>query len=81
VLNTVMRVRGGCVSTRRAVLKISRVCTVGDAFYDVVDIFDANAGTWSTAKLSVARAGLGATSLPSQGLALFAGGGGALLRK
>ncbi len=44
---------------------------------DVVDIFDGNTGTWSTAKLSVARSGLSATSLPSQGLALFAGGGGA----
>ncbi len=48
---------------------------------DVVDIFDAKSGTWSTAKLSVARWGFSATSLPSQGLALFAGGGGALLRK
>ena len=32
---------------------------------------------WSTAWLSVARYGLAATSLPSQGLALFAGGLGA----
>ena len=32
---------------------------------------------WSTARLSVARYGLAATSLPSQGLALFAGGVGA----
>ncbi len=47
----------------------------------VVDIFDANAGTWHTAQLSVARYTLSATSLPSQGLALFAGGVGALLRK
>ena len=29
---------------------------------------------WSTAQLSAARYGLGATSLPSQGLAFFAGG-------
>ena len=49
--------------------------------YDVVDIFDGKAGSWSTAKLSVARYGLSATSLPFQGLALFAGGLGALLRK
>ena len=41
---------------------------------DVVDIFDANAGTWRTAQLSVKRRDLSATSLPSQGLALFAGG-------
>jgi hypothetical protein len=45
---------------------------------DVVDIFDGNAGTWHTAQLSVARYRLSATSLPSQGLALFAGGQGAL---
>ena len=31
---------------------------------------------WSTAQLSAARYGLAATSLPSQGLALFAGGWG-----
>ncbi len=81
MLNTVMRVRGGCVSTRRAVLKISRVCIVDISSFDVVDIFDAKSGTWSTAKLSVARCFLSATSLPSQGLALFAGGTSALLRK
>jgi serine/threonine protein kinase len=43
-------------------------------YVKVVDIFDANAGTWRTAQLSVARSDLTATSLPSQGLALFAGG-------
>jgi hypothetical protein len=31
-------------------------------------------GIWSTAQISMARYGLAATSLPSQGLALFAGG-------
>jgi hypothetical protein len=36
---------------------------------------------WHTAQLSVARSGPVATSLPSQGLALFAGGQGALLWK
>jgi hypothetical protein len=35
-------------------------------------------GRWSTARLSVARYGLAATSLPSQGLALFGGGQGAI---
>ncbi len=42
-----------------------------------------NVGTWRTAKLSVARCDLVATSLPSQGLAMFAGGqnNGALLWK
>ena len=48
---------------------------------DVVDIFDGKIGQWRTAKLSVARCCLSATSLPSQGLALFAGGYGALLLK
>ncbi len=43
-----------------------------------VDIFDATSGTWSTAALSVARFGLHATSLPEYGLAMFAGGEGAL---
>ncbi len=42
---------------------------------NVADIFDGNVGQWRTAKLSVARWDLSATSLPSQGLALFAGGG------
>ncbi len=43
-----------------------------------VDIFDANSGLWTTAALSVARWGLAATSLPNQGLAIFAGGHGLL---
>jgi hypothetical protein len=41
---------------------------------NVVDIFDASSGRWSTAALSVARNSLAATSLPNQGLAIFAGG-------
>jgi hypothetical protein len=41
---------------------------------DAVDIFDATSGRWTTAALSVARVGLAATSLPNQGLAIFAGG-------
>jgi hypothetical protein len=40
-----------------------------------VDIFDAKSGRWSTAALSVARGGPGATSLPDQGLVIIAGGG------
>ena len=43
-------------------------------FSDVVDIFDGNTGKWHTAQLSVPRIGTSATSLPSQGLVLFAGG-------
>ncbi len=48
------------------------VSTVGHS--DVADIFDAGSGRWSTAALTVARVYLAATSLPSQGLAIFAGG-------
>ncbi len=56
-------------------------CAVGNGIgvSNVVDIFDATAGTWSTAALSVARFALAATSLPSAGLAFFAGGGGTCL--
>ena len=39
-----------------------------------VDIFDVSSGRWSTAVLSVARYYIAATSLPNQGLAIFAGG-------
>jgi hypothetical protein len=38
-----------------------------------VDVFDASSGKWTTAALSVARQYLAATSLPNQGLAIFAG--------
>jgi hypothetical protein len=44
---------------------------------NVVDIFDATAGTWSTASLSEARFFLAAASLPDQGVAIFAGGASA----
>jgi hypothetical protein len=43
-------------------------------YFSVVDIFDASSGRWSTAELSVPRIALAATSLPNQGLAMFAGG-------
>jgi hypothetical protein len=43
-------------------------------FSNVVDIFNATSGTWSTAALSVARYDLAATSLPNVGVAIFAGG-------
>jgi len=45
-------------------------------FTKAVDIFNASSGLWSTAALSVARDLLAATSLPNQGLAIFAGGRG-----
>ena len=49
-------------------------CSANISVSNVVDIFDATAGTWSTAALSVARSFLAVTSLPSAGLAFFAGG-------
>jgi hypothetical protein len=47
----------------------------GGGISNAVDIFDATSGRWTTAALSVARGYLAATSLPEQGLAIFAGGG------
>jgi hypothetical protein len=44
--------------------------------FNTVDIFNATSGVWTTAALSVARAYLAATSLPNEGLAIFAGGEG-----
>jgi hypothetical protein len=53
------------------------VVSAGDAGVSrVVDIFDGSNGKWHTAQLSAARYDLSATSLPNQGLALFAGGTG-----
>jgi hypothetical protein len=54
-------------------------CTASNNVSNVVDIFDATTGTWSTAALSVARGDLAATSLPNAGLAMFAGGFGTCL--
>ena len=45
--------------------------------FNTVDIFNATSGVWTTAALSVARCNLAATSLPNEGLAIFAGGLGA----
>ncbi len=58
---------------------VQKDSTDGFVGFNVVDIFDGNDGTWHTAQLSVARYYLSATSLPSQGLALFAGGCGAIV--
>jgi len=44
---------------------------------NTVDIFNATSGVWTTAALSVARAFISATSLPNDGLVIFAGGYGA----
>jgi hypothetical protein len=45
--------------------------------YNTVDIFNVTSGVWTTAALSVARQNFAATSLPNEGLAIFAGGTGA----
>ncbi len=47
---------------------------VGNQNTNVVDIFDASSRRWSAAVLSVARRSILATSLPNQGLVIFAGG-------
>ena len=44
---------------------------------NTVHIFNSTVGVWTTAALSVARSGVAATSLPNDGLAIFAGGQGA----
>ena len=49
-------------------------CAGGGVGSNAVDIFDATSGRWTTAALSVARWDIAATSLPVQGLAIFAGG-------
>ena len=50
-------------------------CAGAGGYINAVDIFDATSGRWTTAALSVARDVFAATSLPEQGLAIFAGGG------
>ena len=49
-------------------------CAESFVVSNAVDIFDLTSGRWTTAALSVARCNLSATSLPEQGLAIFAGG-------
>ncbi len=46
----------------------------GNSYSVAVDIFNATAGTWTTAALSEGRCYFAATSLPTLGLAFFAGG-------
>jgi hypothetical protein len=52
------------------------MCAVVGGYSKAVDIFNAITGSWSTVVLSEARWLMAATSLPNQGLAIFAGGGG-----
>jgi hypothetical protein len=63
-----------CVEGARFELLLLIAVSGGSTYSSVVDIFDVSSGRWSTAVLSVARQYLAATSLPNQGLAIFAGG-------
>lgn len=54
-------------------------CAGGVAF-DRIDIFNAYTKSWTVAALSQARMYLAGASLPEQGLVLFAGGSGTVLR-
>jgi hypothetical protein len=49
-------------------------CSGSGVVSNAVDMFNATSGLWTTATLSVAKFGIAATSLPEQGLAIFAGG-------
>ncbi len=51
-------------------LLVADAFCAGGASSNVVDIFDASSGRWSTAALSAARTNIAATSLPSQGFPL-----------
>ena len=53
-----------------------RCADASNVAVNIVDIFNARRGVWTTAALSVARSGLAATSLPNDGLAIIAGGYG-----
>ena len=46
--------------------------TAGSAYSDAVDLYNSATGAWSTAQLSVGRAGLAAASVGN--VAIFAGG-------
>ena len=48
------------------------LCVAASQFSHVVDVF--NSVSWSTAVISQPRGGLAATSIPSAGVAIFAGG-------
>ncbi len=58
----------------KARCEVSLLCAGTGGYSKTVDIFNATTGVWSTANLSEARWNLVATSLPNQGLAIFAGG-------
>jgi hypothetical protein len=56
---------------------LTRCLDISGYVGNTVDIFNVTSGVWTTAALSVARGSLTATSLPNDGLAIFAGGYGA----
>jgi hypothetical protein len=66
--------RAKCEQMRAAGLIRSKTEHGRDYIFDTVDIFHGNTWTWTTARLSAARVFLAATSVESQGLAIFAGG-------
>ena len=55
-------------------LEVTHAPLDANSIYDTVDMFDSETNSWTTAQLSEARYGLASTSLPLQGLALFASG-------
>ncbi len=63
-----------CVEGARFELLLLIADSGGSTSSSIVDIFDGSSGRWSTAALSAGRYSLSATSLPNQGLAIFAGG-------
>ena len=69
---------GACVVLMEACFElpmlIAAVLAGGNVKHNRVDIFNASSGQWSAASLSETRTGFAATSLPNQGLAIFAGG-------
>ncbi len=68
-----MSQRHGAVMRLFCIATISfLIFAAADAFFDVVDLYNAATGAWSTARLSVVRQALAATSV--ENLALFAGG-------
>ena len=62
---------GGCAIGAVSIAE-SRACGAGGAVVDIVDIYDSRTDTWSTARLSVPRRDMAATSAGTK--AFFAGG-------
>ena len=69
-----MQGRQGHYAAAAAAAAMMFACSVAAAHAPQQVAASYSLGTWSTATLSVARYYLAATSLPNQGLAIFAGG-------